>query len=88
MTHYLEEYPDQTALELLVEFRARYPGRYSLRQLNTLQKRVRKWRQQAIQRLIAEVGSHEFRAPLMRQVRQGIQIHRLRHFSIAGIVGV
>ena len=57
MTHFLEEYPDQTALELLVEFQARYPGRYSLRQLYTLQKRVRKWRQQAVQRLIAEVGS-------------------------------
>jgi hypothetical protein len=28
-----------------------------LRQLYTLQKRVRKWRQQAVQRLIAEVGS-------------------------------
>lgn len=58
MTHYLEEYPDQTGLELLVEFQTRYPGRYSLRQLYTLQKRVRKWRQQAVQRLIAEVGSH------------------------------
>jgi hypothetical protein len=57
MVHCLEEYPDQTALELLVEFHARYPGRYSLRQLYTLQKRVRIWRQQAVQRLIAEVGS-------------------------------
>jgi len=56
MTLYLEEYPDQTALELLVEFQARHPGRYSLRQLHTLQKRVRKWRQQAVQRLIADVG--------------------------------
>lgn len=57
MVRHLEEYPDQTALELLVEFQARYPGRYSLRQLYTLQKRVRKWRQEAVQRLIAEVGS-------------------------------
>lgn len=57
MMHYLEEYPDQTTLELLVEFQVRYPGRYSLRQLYTLQKRMRKWRQQAVQRLIAEVGS-------------------------------
>ena len=38
MTHHLEEYPDQTAAELLVEFQARYPGWYSLRQLYTLQK--------------------------------------------------
>ena len=56
MVHHLEEYPDQTALELLVEFQARYPGRYSMRQLYTLQKRVRIWRQQAVQRLIADVG--------------------------------
>jgi hypothetical protein len=53
----LEERPDQTALELLVEFQARYPGRYSLRQLYTLQKRVRAWRQQAVQRLIGEANS-------------------------------
>jgi len=58
MMQCLEENPDQTALELLVEFQARHPGRYSLRQLYTLQKRVRKWRQEAIQRLIADVGSH------------------------------
>jgi hypothetical protein len=57
MVQCLEDYPDQTALELLVEFQARYPGRYSLRQLYTLQKRVRKWRQEAVQRLIAEVAS-------------------------------
>jgi hypothetical protein len=57
MVHCLEECPDQTALELLVEFQVRYPGRYSLRQIYTLQKRVRIWRQQAVQRLIAEVGS-------------------------------
>ncbi|WP_206437492.1 hypothetical protein [Mesorhizobium sp. M6A.T.Cr.TU.016.01.1.1] len=30
MTQCLEEFPDQTALELLVEFQARYPGRFSL----------------------------------------------------------
>jgi hypothetical protein len=53
----LEERPDQTALELLVEFQARYPGQYSLRQLHTLQKRVRAWRQQAVQRLIGEASS-------------------------------
>jgi len=57
MVQSLEEHPDQTALELLVEFQARYPGRYSLRQLYTLQKRVRQWRRQAVQRLIAEVNS-------------------------------
>lgn len=57
MAQCLEERPDQTALELLVEFQARYPGRYTLRQISTLQRRVRAWRQQAIQRLIGEVSS-------------------------------
>ncbi|BCH34932.1 transposase [Mesorhizobium sp. L-8-10] len=56
MARCLEERPDQTALELLVEFQVRYPGRYSLHQLHTLQKRVRAWRQQAVQRLIGEVS--------------------------------
>ena len=58
MAQCLEQRPDQTALELLIEFQARYPGRYSLRQLHTLQKRVRIWRQQAVQRLIGEVTSN------------------------------
>jgi hypothetical protein len=56
MARCLEEQPDQTALELLVEFQARYLGKYSSRQLHTLQKRVRAWRQQAVQRLIGEVS--------------------------------
>jgi hypothetical protein len=56
MAHCLEEKSDQTALELLVEFQARYPGQYNSRQLHTLQKRVRAWRQQAIQRLISGIG--------------------------------
>ena len=58
MTRCLDERPDQTALELLVEFQARYPGRYSLRQLYSLQERVRMWRRQAVQRLINEVTSN------------------------------
>jgi hypothetical protein len=57
MAECLEDQPDQTALELLVEFQARYPGHYSLRQLHTLQRRVRAWRQQAVQRLIGETSS-------------------------------
>jgi hypothetical protein len=43
---------------LLVDFQARYPGRYSLRQLYTLQKRVRARRQQAVQRLMEEVSGN------------------------------
>jgi hypothetical protein len=62
----LEEQPDQTALELLIEFQARYPGRYSQRQLRTLQKRVRAWRSQAVERLIAEnsnLPAYDFARP-------------------------
>lgn len=55
MQRCLEAQPDQTALELLLEFQARYPGRYALRQLYTLQKRVRVWRREAVQRLICEM---------------------------------
>jgi hypothetical protein len=58
MVQCLEEDPDQTALELLIEFQARYPGRYSRRQLYTLQTRVRTWRREAIDRLLTgESGS-------------------------------
>ncbi|MFK0278370.1 transposase family protein [Ensifer sp. NPDC090286] len=57
MAGWLEDHPDQTALELLVEFQARYPGQYSFRQLRTLQKRVRVWRMQAVQRLIDDAGT-------------------------------
>jgi hypothetical protein len=52
MAKCLEERPDQTALELLVEFQARYPGRYGVRQLHTLQRRVRAWRHEAVRRLV------------------------------------
>ena len=58
MTRCLDERPDQTALELLVEFQARYPGRYHLCQLHTLQKRVRTWRQEAVQRLVNDLTSN------------------------------
>ena len=56
MVQCLEASPDQTALELLVEFQARYPGRYNHHHLRTLHKRVRAWRQEAVGRLICEVA--------------------------------
>ena len=52
MLQCLETRPDQTALELLLEFRARYPERYTLRQLSTMQRRLRVWRREAAKRLI------------------------------------
>ena len=54
MLQCLEAQPDQTALELLVEFRARYPERYTLRQLSTMQRRLRVWRREAVKRLICD----------------------------------
>lgn len=54
MVEYLEAQPDQTALQLLIEFSARYPDRYSLRNLSALQRRVKIRRHEAVQRLICE----------------------------------
>ena len=64
MVQCLEEHPDQTALELLVEFQVRYPGYYCQKQLYTLQKRVRAWRQQAVQRLLNEVSLTPHQPPV------------------------
>jgi hypothetical protein len=55
MLQCLEAQPDQTALELLIEFQARYPARYSLRNLSALQRRVKMWRREAVQRLMCEM---------------------------------
>jgi hypothetical protein len=55
MVQWLEENPDQTAVELLIEFQARYPGFYSRSHLRTLRRRVQVWRREAIQRLICEM---------------------------------
>lgn len=63
MVRYLEAQPDRTALELLVEFQARYPDRYHLRNLSALQRRVRVWRREAAERLICDTTS----AALWRQ---------------------
>jgi hypothetical protein len=65
MVQCLEAEPDQTALELLVEFRARYPDRYHARNLSALQRRVRAWRRDAAQRLIcdtSDLAAHRYTA--------------------------
>ena len=41
---WLQQQPDAKAAELLDRLMARYPNRYSRRQLRTLQRRVRQWR--------------------------------------------
>jgi len=58
MHQWLEEHPDQTAQELLIEFQARYPGIYRRSHLRTLRKRVQVWRREAIQRLIFDLQEH------------------------------
>jgi hypothetical protein len=50
--------PDQTALELLATFMAQYPGVYQMHHLRTLQRRVKAWRRDAVERLIGSM--HEF----------------------------
>jgi hypothetical protein len=55
MLEYLESDPDQTALELLIEFKARYPDRYTGRHLGTLQRRLKTWRREKAQQLICEM---------------------------------
>lgn len=55
MLGFLESHPDLTAIELLTEFQARYPGFYSRSNLRTLRRRLQVWRREAIQRLICEM---------------------------------
>jgi hypothetical protein len=58
MLQWLEEHPDQTAAELLIEFQARYPGFYRRSHLRTLRRRVQVWRREAIRRLIYKLQEH------------------------------
>lgn len=58
MLEWLEEHPDQTAVELLTEFQARYPGLYRRSHLRTLRRRLQVWRREAIQRLICKMQEH------------------------------
>jgi hypothetical protein len=58
MLQWLEEHPDQTAVEVLTEFQARYPGFYDRSHLRTLRRRLQVWRREAIQRLICKMQDH------------------------------
>jgi hypothetical protein len=57
MLEWLERNPDQTALELMIELIARYPDRYRLNHLRTLQRRVKIWRRGKVQELICEMDA-------------------------------
>jgi hypothetical protein len=54
MLQCLETDPDQTARELLTAFQSRYPHRYHVGHLRTVQRRLKIWRRHAVQRLICE----------------------------------
>jgi hypothetical protein len=56
MLQCLEADPDQTSRELLAAFQIRYPDRYHAVHLRTLQRRLKIWRRDAVQRLICEMG--------------------------------
>jgi hypothetical protein len=58
MVQCLEARPDQTVVELLTEFQARYPGCYGRSHLRTLRRRLQIWRREAIQRLISKMQDH------------------------------
>jgi len=45
---WIENNPERTAKSLLIELQERYPGQYDDNQLRTLQRRVQKWRANAI----------------------------------------
>lgn len=58
MLQCLESDPDQTARELLTAFQARHPDRYHAGHLRTLQRRLKIWRREAVQRLICDMEGH------------------------------
>jgi hypothetical protein len=58
MLQWMDEHPDETAIGLLTEFQARYPGIYRRSHLRTLRRRVQVWRRDAIQRLILKLQEH------------------------------
>jgi len=60
MVQCLQADPGQTPIELLETFMARYPGVYQMKQLRTLQRRVKIWRRGELERLI-EVAHEENR---------------------------
>lgn len=54
----IQQQPDTTAADLLDRLMSRYPGRYSRRQLQTLQRRVRQWRGVIAKNLVYASAEH------------------------------
>jgi hypothetical protein len=55
LCEWLGEDPDQTGGELFSTLRAKYPDLYTAGQLRTLQRRLKVWRHEAVQRLICDM---------------------------------
>jgi len=55
MLECLESDPDQTSLELLAKTMAKHPDTPHRKQLRTLHRRVKVWRQDAVERLICQM---------------------------------
>jgi hypothetical protein len=55
LLRWLEADPDQTGLELFGSLQAKYPDSYTPGQLRTLQRRLKIWRHEAVQRLICHM---------------------------------
>ena len=51
----MDQDPDQTGRELINEMIVRFPTKYTSRHLRTLQRRLKIWRREAVQRLICEM---------------------------------
>ncbi len=82
MVQCLEAESDQTALELLGEFQARYPDRYTCETLSALHRRVRVWRQEAAQRLICDMN--DVAAHVTATADQSLQAPRMQTSAASG----
>jgi len=51
----MDQDPDQTGRELINEMIVRFPAKYTSSHLRTLQRRLKLWRKDAVQKLIMEM---------------------------------
>jgi hypothetical protein len=58
----MDEDPDQTARELVNTIMTRFPSKYTSRHLRTLQRRLKAWRKDAVQKLIMEMEGDAYLA--------------------------
>jgi len=58
----MDQDPDQTGRELINEMIVRFPTKYTSRHLRTLQRRLKVWRKDAVQKLIMEMEGDAYLA--------------------------